>query len=164
MDPPLNDFRLIEPTLPAAPGIGPWIAAGLVLTLALATLLVMAARKRSQAGAPQLRESAYRDALAALTQHPAHAARDTAIHCSLVLRQFLALAASDPALYETHEEFITRHDSLKSLDPDTQAATKAHFDRLAAIKYASEIPDHDPAGLIADSKGLLATLHQQLAG
>lgn len=162
MDQPLNDFRLIEPTLPAAADMGPWIAAGLGLILIL--VVVMAARKRSRTSTPQLRESAYRDALAALTHHPALSARDTAIHCSRVLREFLALAANDPSLYETHEEFITRHDSLQALRPETQTATKTHFEQLATIKYAREIPDHDPATLIADSKGLLVTLHQQLAG
>lgn len=166
MDQTLKDFRLMEPTLPDAAGLGmmSWVFALLILGAIVITLVFWGRRGHSAARALRYKEIAYRDAVATLTQLAPDAIRETAIQTSFILRQFLAKVTHDPALYETHEEFITRQDSLKSLRPETQAATKQLFDRLAAIKYAREIPDNQPAELIADSKGLLATLHKDLAG
>ena len=63
-------------------------------------------------------------------------------------------------MFETHEEFISRHDSLQALTAEARAAAEAAFTRLASLKYAEEIPDDDPAEVIADARKLLETLHQ----
>jgi len=163
MDQALKDFRLMEPTLPDAPGLGvvPWIFA--LLILIVIALIVWSRLRHSPSQPLRFKEIAYRDAVAALTHISPDAIRDAAIQTSLILRQFLAKVTNAPALYETHEEFITRQDSLKSLRPESQLATKQLFDQLAAIKYAREVPHRQPSELIADSKGLLATLHKDLA-
>lgn len=82
---------------------------------------------------------------------------------SLILRKYLSAAANDPALFETHEEFISRHDSLQALKPEARAAAEAGFTRLASLKYAPEIQEDAPAQVIADSRALLETLHQGFA-
>jgi len=46
---------------------------------------------------------------------------------SLILREYLSSAAGDPALFETHEEFISRHDALQSLTPDAGLPHKPAF-------------------------------------
>jgi len=165
MDQALKDFRLMEPTLPDAPGPGvaPWIFALLILVVIAIALIAWSRLRHSPSHPLRLKEIAYRDAVTALTHISPDAIRDAAIQTSLILRQFLAKVTNAPALYETHEEFITRQDSLKSLRPESQLATKQLFDQLAAIKYAREVPHRQPSELIADSKGLLATLHKDLA-
>ena len=156
----------MEPTLPEppGPGIAPWIVGTLVLGAILLALIIWSRRRHSPSHPLRFKEIVYRDAITALTQLAPVGIRETAIQTSLILRQFLAKVTNDPALYETHEEFVTRQDSLKSLSPATQASTKQLFDGLAAIKYDREVADRQPSELIADSKGLLATLHKELAG
>lgn len=166
MDQPLNDFRLMEPILPEAPGPGgaTWIVGLMVLGTIAVALVIWIRQRHSPSHAPRLKEIAYRNAVETLTRIAPVGIRETAIQTSLILRQFLAQATNDPALYETHEEFITRQNSLQSLRPETQSAAKQLFDRLAAIKYASEVPDNQPSELIANSKSLLTTLHKELVG
>jgi Domain of unknown function (DUF4381) len=166
MDQPLKDFRLMEPILPEAPGPGlvPWIVGLLVLGAILMALVIWARQRHSPSHSLRFKELAYRNAVETLTRIAPVGIRETAIQSSLILRQFLAQVTNDPALYETHEEFITRQNSLQSLRPETQSTAKQLFDRLAAIKYASEVPDHQPSELIANSKSLLTTLHKELVG
>jgi hypothetical protein len=66
-------------------------------------------------------------------------------------------------LFETHEEFVSRHDALLALTPEARAATETGFTRLAALKYAPEIPDAVPAEVVAESRALLETLHHGFA-
>lgn len=165
MDQPLTDFRLMEPTLPepSGPGVASWIVGMLVLGVILVALIIWSRRRHSASHPLRFKEAAYRDAITTLTQLSPADLRETAIQTSLIVRQFLAKVTNDPALYETHEEFITRQHSLQSLSPTTQAATKQLFDQLAEIKYAAEVPIRQASEIIADAKGLLATLHKEIA-
>ena len=79
---------------------------------------------------------------------------------SLILRRYLSLAAEDPALFETHEEFIARNDALLSLSDAARAACATGFARLAACKYAPEVPAMAPATVVAEAHELLETLHR----
>ena len=71
--------------------------------------------------------------------------------------------AGDPALFETHEEFVARHDALAALSADARHAAESGFSRLVALKYSPEIPQGDPKEVISDSRALLKTLHQGFA-
>ena len=83
---------------------------------------------------------------------------------SLILRKYLSLAADDPALFETQEEFIARNDALVSLTETARAACAAGFARLAAFKYAPEVPDVPPAAVVDNARELLETLHRGFRG
>lgn len=137
-----------------------WLGLGLLAAVALAVVLVRWFRTPSTGSAQSVRELAFRDALAGLAQLAAPTARGAAVQTSLILRTYLSLAARDPALFETHEEFIARSDSLKVLSEAAQAAGRDGFARLAALKYAPEPPESDPAVVVAEARGLLETLHR----
>ena len=83
-----------------------------------------------------------------------------AVLASLTLRDYLATAADDPALFETHEEFIARHDSLAALTEKARAAAAAGFSRLAALKYAAEPPASTASLVIESARTLLDELHR----
>jgi hypothetical protein len=158
-----TSFELKEPAPPDAlvPSIGlwPWWVGGTLLVL-LAILLLVVFRKRAVPPDPAAaRNAAFREAMAALAGASAPSAREAAVQGSLILRRYLSAAAADPALFETHEEFVARRDSLNALTEAAREAAAGGFSRLAALKYAPEIPDADPAGVLADSTRLLETLH-----
>jgi hypothetical protein len=160
-------LELLEPASPEAllPGYGLWpwwLAAGALLVLLLVLWLVLGKRKVT-ANPLAVRMAAFNEAAAALSSVAAENARAAAVQCSLILRRYLSAAAGDPALFETHEEFISRRDSLQSLTPEARASTETGFSRLAALKYSPEIPHTDPAAIIAESRGLLETLNRGFA-
>ena len=163
-----GNFELLEPARPEAlvPDslLEPWmIPAAVALLLAITAYLIFRKRK-SPAGDPlAARKAAYQDAAAALEKINSLQARDAAVQSSLILRKYLSLAANDPALFETHEEFISRHDALQALTHDARNAAETGFARLASLKYAAEIPDLSPLDVVTESRALLETLHHGFA-
>jgi hypothetical protein len=131
----------------------------LALVIVVALYLVFRKRKASVETPRKVREEAMREALAALSGIRTEDPRDAAVQSSLVLRKYLSVAAADPALYETHEEFIARREALQALTETTRAAAGSGFSRLAALKYGPAIPGTPAADIIAESRGLLETLH-----
>lgn len=160
-------FKLMEPASPEALvpdyGLWPWfLAAGIAILIGIAVMAYV--KRRKVAGDPHAaRNAAFAEATAALAGVIPDSARTAAVQSSLILRKYLSTAANDPALFETHEEFVSRHDALQALTADARAATETGFTRLAALKYAPEIPDAAPADVIADSRALLETLHHGFA-
>lgn len=141
-----------------------WLVLGIFILIAL--LVTVMLRVRGKAPPPTRaiqRESAFREALAALMAGTPADARAAAVLSSLAVRKYLSVAAEDPALYETHEEFITRHDALNAFKPDARAAAESGFTRLAAMKYAPHQPDATPENVITESRALLETLHHGFA-
>lgn len=161
-------LELLEPASPEALvpdyGLWPWLAAA-VLVILLGIALWMFLRKRKPAGADlaAIRKAALADAQNALDKLAPGSCRETAVMTSLILRKYLSAAANDPALFETHEEFVSRHDSLQDLTPDARAAAENGFTRLAALKYAPQVPAAEPQQIITESRGLLETLHRGFA-
>lgn len=158
----------MEPASPEALvpayGLWPWLAAAAVLALVAVVIAVwLAKRKPAAANLPSLRRAALADAESALETLSPESSRETATLGSLILRKYLSVAAGDPALFETHEEFVSRRDSLHALTPEARAAAEAGFTRLASLKYAPEIPDDDPQRIIADCRVLLEALHRGFA-
>lgn len=106
-------------------------------------------------------EAAYREARLAIDKsddEETPAALATRI--SAALRRYLATACGDPSLFETHEEFLARHEALSDLPGELRQDTAAHFTRLARVKYDKNRSD-DPAPLRAEALALLETLHRQ---
>ncbi|MDP3851565.1 MAG: hypothetical protein Q8Q59_13740 [Luteolibacter sp.] len=165
-----NTHRLVLQEAPAPEelipdfGLWPWWLAAGVLALAIITVLVfLKTRKPAAAVSATLREIAFREALAALDESAANDSRSAAVQSSLALRRYLSVTAADPALFETHEEFISRHDALRVLTADARTAAESCFSRLAALKYAPEIPDMPAADVFTESRALLETLHHGFA-
>jgi hypothetical protein len=168
MDGKPKPLELLEPPAPESlvphHGLWPWLAAAALVVLAAIVLtIVLRKRKPAAADAGAMRAAAFAKAAAAFSGMAADSPREAAVLASLILREYLATAAGDPALFETHEEFIARRDSLQSLTPDARAAAETGFSRLAALKYAPETPAAESSQIVADSRALLETLHHGFA-
>lgn len=158
------DLRLLEPVSPesllpdASPPVWPLIAAA-VLILLLIGWLIFRKNTKESAAVINRRKEAYEKAKKAISGIKVEHSRHAAIQVSLILRRYLAEATNDPALFETHEEFVTRRDSLERLTPAARSACGDGFQQLAALKYAPEVPDVDPQGVVNDGAQLLETIH-----
>ena len=168
MDGPTHALELLEPASPEillpSSGWGPWLAAAALLVVLAGIGWWWWRRRKPPADVPGARrQAAFAEACAALAMIPTTEVREAAVLASLILRRYLSVAAGDPALYETHEEFVARHDALLALAPEVRAATVVGFDRLAALKYAPVIAAAAAVEVIADARALLETLHHGFA-
>ncbi len=135
----------LEPDIPAesfagsAIGLTLGIAGGIILLLALAATLWWRYRHRRETPPPLPKDIA----LAAIDKLEAEAPplRECSLQLSLILRGFLSGQALDPALYETHEEFSHRMDSLASVPASCQYDTRCLLENLAEQKYVAESQD-----------------------
>lgn len=165
MDGSTHNLQLLDPASPEAllpdASLWPWLAAAAAVIAMLGLLAILVARRKpAPAATPRaLRNAAFAEAVRALAATTTHDVRDAAVQASLILRQYLAAAAGDPALYQTHEEFVARHDALQAVTAATRAAAQDGFSRLAALKYAPEVAAVAPAVVLAESRALLETLH-----
>jgi hypothetical protein len=137
-----------------------WIATALLVLVVVVAWVVWHRRRRAATTPQGVRQLAYQEASGALAQLAAANAREAAVRASLILRRYLSLAADDPSLFETHEEFIARNDALHSLTQTARDACALGFVRLAACKYAPQIPESDSTRVVAESQHLLETLHR----
>jgi hypothetical protein len=159
-----GSFELLEPSPPEAlvpdSWVEPWtIAAAVALLVVVLVVLIFKRKKAAPLDPLAMRRAAYAEATAALGEIDAVPARDAAVRSSLILRKYLSVAAGDPALFETHEETISRHDALKDFSEEARATAGQGFARLASLKYAAEIPDAAASEIVAESRALLETLH-----
>lgn len=159
-------FELLEPTSPEAlipdSWVEPWmIVASAILLILIAALAVwMLKRKKTATVNPlSIRQTALAEASAELNKIGPVEPREAAVRSSLILRKYLSVVAGDPALFETHEEYISRHEALKDFSEDARGTASLGFSRLAAIKYAPQTPDLETEQVITGSRVLLETLH-----
>jgi len=157
----LRELVPVEPLLPE-PGLPPWawVAIGLGI-FAAALLVVLIRRSRSRPEAPsRIREEAYLRARQELESVPGGGIQEAATRVSVTLRHYLASVSGDPALFETHEEFISRHQALASYPEDLRKVTAEGFSHLARLKYGPDATG-DPIALVTAARQLLDRLHQQ---
>lgn len=155
----LRELVPAEPLLPS-PGLPPWAWLAItVAVVALAVLVVFLRRARREKLDPtHAREEAYRNALGELEAPPA-GMQEAATRVSVALRRYLAAVSGDPALFETHEEFVARHQVLSGYPDDLRKSTAEGFSHLARLKYGREAAG-DPAALFSAARQLLDRLHQ----
>ena len=168
MDGETKSLELMEPASPESllPDSSRWhwlVPAAIVILLGVAVWIWLRKREPAEEGSDRRREVAFAEAVAGLAAVVADDVREAAVLCSLILRKYLSVAADDPALYETHEEFVARRDSLETLTADARAATAAGFARLAALKYAADPPAVAAAQVITEARVLLETLRHGFA-
>lgn len=153
-----------EPLLPDAAWPS-WVWFALAAAVLLAALAVVAvsrvARRKKALSGPSLPQAAYREAVAALNQVPESRIQDAATWISSALRTYLARACSEPALYETHEEFIGRTEALAAFPEDLRKETSRTFSHLARLKYGPEAQG-DPRSLADNARAILDKLHQHV--
>ncbi|MGL4398454.1 MAG: hypothetical protein ACRCXD_01175 [Luteolibacter sp.] len=143
-DSPLETWMLVIPAL---------------LILILMAVFLLKKKKQPKTDPGVLRTRAFQEATAALDQIGHVPGRDAAIQSSLIVRKYLSTAAGDPALFETQEETISRHEALKDFSEEARAAAGRGFARLAALKYAAVPHDVEAVNITAESRDLLETLH-----
>lgn len=158
----------MEPASPEAllpdSGLWPWLAAAAIAVLVVSVVMIVLKKKKPSVTSHRaLRNAAFAEAIAALAKTTTTDVRDAAVQSSLILRNYLSIATGDPALFETHEEFVARHDTLSALTTAARTAADDGFSRLAALKYAPGTPPAAPAEVIAESRALLETLHHGFA-
>lgn len=158
----LRDLVPAEPLLPD-PGLPAWAWIAIALaSLALLGLLVFFLRRRRKVSLVDpraVREEAYRRAVAELGQPSGETLQEAATKISIALRRYLAVVSGDPALFETHEEFVARHESLASYPEELRKLTAEGFSNLARLKYGREATG-DPVALFSSARQLLDQLHQ----
>ncbi len=137
-----------------------WIAlpaAFLILLILLGYLLL----KKSKVYDPKrAKREAFQQALSELTELNVSLGKENVILVSLVMRKYLAKSMHEPALYETHEEFIGRHDAIKDLDAELKSDISNYFSELALIKYGPvENQVYDVDDLKHRSVKLLERIH-----
>ena len=165
MSEPAGNLELLEPVTPEtlipASWIEPWmiIVSSVILVGVIVYFLTRKSRKRP-VDREKTRAAAYAKAVSGLAAISGENLRNSAIQASHILRTYLASVTEDPALYETHEETISRHDALKDYPDEVRSAVAQGFGMLAGLKYSDRVEDRDPALVIGESQGLLDRLHQ----
>ena len=155
----LRDIPEVEKFIPH-PAL-PWWAWLMIalFSVALVLFFVRLAR-RKVATAESIRAKAYHEAMTELEkaksiQNPVTLATTV----SLTIRHYLALVFSDSSIFETHEEFLSRHDALARLPEPSRQQISTHFQQLARLKYAPVEESRDLSGLIPQAIALIDHLH-----
>lgn len=155
----LSDIPNVRPLIPS-PALPGWFwGAMAAVCIVLAVTLVMALKSRKSKPAT-LRQIAFREAMASLEKArliSAPVALATAV--SLAIRRYLASSFADPSLFETHEEFLSRHHALATLPESTRQRLAQEYDHLARMKYAPMEMQQDISGLVTQMIQLLEHLH-----
>ena len=162
-----SDFYQLRDAIPADPFLpGPeipwwiWILVALA-AIGVAALLIGILRRPKHRPLVDL-SAARRKALAALEAiDPSNRAAEVATEISLLLRRFLADTLGDPALFETHEEFLSRQATLDGLPDDQRQQTRNHFATLARLKYGPDT-ETDTSSLLTEARNLLQNLNPTL--
>lgn len=136
-DIPADQFMVDSFWLPLA-----WVSAVVVPLAALAAWWWFRRSRKQVVTGP----SPQQEALAALAELDVQLPpmRECALRLSLILRAYLAGQTQDPALYETHEEFSQRMDSLAHVPASCQCTTRELLEHLAEFKYAGETTHDAP--------------------
>lgn len=86
--------------------------------------------------------------------------RECSLKLSMIIRRFLTAQVNDSAMYETHEEFCHRMDTLSTLPISCRYNTRFILERLADMKYCG-ITQQDPQQvrvLIEETRGLVTLI------
>lgn len=150
----LHDIADPGPLLPAIEvPLWFWITAATLAVAALTLLVLFLRRHRGTAPPPEVPH--YREAREALNHLreslPGRSLVEVATEASLIMRHYLAATLQEPALYETHEEFLLRDDALDRLPAGARGHLAPLLGRLAAAKYSPGTPDHPGAASLLDS-------------
>lgn len=107
-----------------------------VIAIALLSLWLYRKLRPAQ---PQPQASAEEIALAQLNSLSTRqlSTRELSLELSLLLREFITQETQEPTLYETHQEFSSRLDSLASIPAEHQYELRCLLEELSEMKYAN---------------------------
>lgn len=132
------------------------------LVLAVIGLIVwrFIARHRKKIVPPPTHEEIALSAIREIEGSPI-SLRECCLRLSLVLRTYLTGEADDPALYETHQEFNRRVDSLASIPETEQEEMRRLLEYMASVKYAGETRGDcaEVGKLCAEARELVVRIH-----
>ena len=138
-----------------------WIFAAFIVIVIIVFLVALLLRKKTVFDASKEKSEAYLEAKVALSECDELDPRESAIRVSMILRRYLARSMNELALFETHDEFIARHDGLKDLPDDLKCGVAALFSKLAAVKYApDDIVSIQAHPTFAEAGSLLERIHK----
>lgn len=166
MDSDKLQLRELVPADPfiQSPGWPWWVWLLIALAIVgIAFLICLIVRRSDSASGPDPRleaENAYRAAMERIKGAAnLSAVQEAATSCSDAIRRYLATVTGDPSLYETHEEFLARHESLDGFPVEVRNGVSAGFSRLARLKYGKS-PSGEPFAIADEGLSLLDQLHQ----
>ncbi len=129
-----------------------WFVTGAFLAGSAYTLLRWLSRHRSTASCS---DNYFRDSCEAIEKFNPVLEElplaEVATRTSLILRHYLALSLEDPALYETHEEFLLRSDSLQNIPRGARERLAPLLSELASAKYGPSRIDPAASKQIIDN-------------
>ena len=146
-----------------------WLSLGILLTAATC-LLIRFLPRHSAPVSPS--DTFFRDSCETLETFRPLLTKLTlaeiATETSFVLRHYLVLTLSEPALYQTHEEFLLRSDALQNLPGGARDRLAPLLSELASAKYGpSRIDPSNSERMIDDSlrilQGLESTRERHIA-
>jgi len=164
-----GNFELLEPRspdalIPDAP-VAPWVIAAVACFIMALVVFILTKKRRVLETSPQsMRAAARAAAIESFDRVGACHTRDAAVMSSLIVRKYLSAAAKDPALFETHEETISRHGALKDFSDAARVSAHDGFARLAALKYSPVDLEISSETIVRESRQLLETLHHGFQG
>lgn len=146
-----------------------WLLLGILLTGTACALIHFL--PRHPAAVPRS-DACFRDSCEALETFRPLLAKltlaEVATETSFVLRHYLVLTLREPALYQTHEEFLLRSDALQKLPGGAKDRLAPLLSELASAKYGpSRIDPSTSERMIDDSlrvlQGLESTRERHIA-
>lgn len=160
----LRDLVPAEPLL-SHPGLPWWawalIGAGTTLLILAVVGLVRRKKRQSPPPLPVDADLAYREAVGVIEESAGLPQREAAMRASGAIRLYLAKVCEDPSLYETHEEFLARHQSLERFPETTREQVSMLLTQLAALKYDRPVSPEAHADFAERPLAVLRQLHQQ---
>lgn len=163
----LNSIPELEPGISAEAlentAISPWWIAGGTAGLLLiigGIIYYLICRRRNALPQPTAEEIAMRrlETLRGMSSD----IRTCSLELSMILREYLSNKTQDPALFETHEEFSRRLDSLSAIPRDCQYATRMLLEKFAELKYAGIQHDapQQVASLIEETQHTILSIQE----
>ena len=150
--------------MPIPLGWESWTIAGFILLVI--TVLSIVIWRKSKRVKPQSSEElnlqAYKTTIANLALCPSEDPTETATECSIILRRYLIKVTGDPALFETHEEWVARRDSIESLGSSIQQSVEDLCSKLAESKYTPADAKTEPGVMIEDTRQLIEAVHGEV--
>lgn len=157
-DIPAEQFMVQEFWEPLA-----WTCAVILPLAVLAAWWLYRRRNKKEAAAI----TPMQEALAALSElhEETPPMRECSLRLSLILRSYLAGQTQDSSLFETHEEFSQRMDSLSGVPKSCQQETRDLLDYLADFKYSGNTMKDDGLAnrLIAQARELVCRINEAQA-
>ncbi|MBK1826066.1 hypothetical protein [Haloferula rosea] len=167
MDTDALQLRELVPvdSLVVEPGWQWWVWAIIAVTSALiVTTIVAIIRDKSGLAAarrPVDHSAAYQRALEEIEASSSLPAHEAATRISGAIRLYLATVCGDPSLFETHQEFLGRHEALQHFPENIREQVSTVLCQLAAMKYDQPRSETLP-NIGQQSREVIEQLHQRI--